>query len=232
MSIGWIDDPVMFSTAALIAFSIGCLVIALDCWRQNSSEFLYSTYPVLKDPWGVLFCVVFGLIAAGAFAYVQYDRHSWLADAMTLKAENPLARGALVGFSVMIIVRSKVLQLSKDAGDLGLEFAYLRGREIVLRRLRRRQANEKNDFIPEYLPKIMRIDPYPEELDRRVNELLRGEASRLDAYGKQRDSTARPAKPFAADDTLWITYYKILTRNAADFVGIRDVREWIDSQIR
>jgi len=232
MNHDWINDPVTFGAGALIAFSIGCLVIALDCWRQNSSEFLYSTYPVLRDPWGVLFCVTFGLVAACAFAYVQYDRNSWLAEAMTLRSDNALARGAFVGISVMIIVRSKVLQLSKDAGDFGLEFAYLRGREVVLRRLRRRQANAKNDFIRDYLSRIMRIGDYPDELDRRVNELLRGEATRLEAYAKQRDGTTKPMKPFAADDILWMSYYKILTRNAADFIGIRDVREWVDSQVR
>jgi hypothetical protein len=130
----------------------------------------------------------------------------------------------------MIVVRSKVLQLSKDAGDFGLEFAYLRGRELVLRRLRRRQANKKGDFILDYLPKIMRIDRYPEELDQRIRELLRGEAARLEAYGKERDGTKTPVKAFAADDTLWTTYYKILTRNAVDFVGIPAIREWVDRQ--
>jgi hypothetical protein len=232
MSASWLDYPITFVLSALIAFSIGSLVIALDCWRQNSSEFLYSTYPVFGDPWGVLFCVAFGLIAAGAFVYVQYDPHSWLADAITLKVENPLARGALVGISVMIIVRSKVLQLSKDAGDFGLEFIYLRGREIVLRRLRRRRANEKLDFIRGYLPRMMRIESYPEELDQRMTDLLATEIKRLEVYGRQRDSTTTPNKPFATDDALWMQYYRTLTRNAVDFVGIRAVKEWLDSLLR
>lgn len=232
MNAAWIGDPITFGVSALIAFSIASLVIALDCWRQNSSEFLYSTYPVFRDPWGVLFCVAFGAVAVAAFAYVQYDGNSWLAEAMTLKVTHPLARGALVGISVMIVVRSKVQQLSKDAGDFGLEFAYLRAREIVLRRLRRRRSNEKAEFIRDYLPKIMRMESFPEELDLRMRELLRDEAKRLQAYERQRDSTTKPSKAFAADDILWTTYYKTLTRNAVDFVGIRDVKDWVDTQVR
>jgi hypothetical protein len=232
MTADWIGDPITFGISASIAFLIGSLVIPLDCWRQNSSEFLYSTYPIFKDIWGVSFCAGFGLLAAGAFAYVQYDADSWLADAMTLRASNPQARGALVGISVMVIVRSKVLQLSKDAGDFGLEFAYLRGREMVLRRLRRRRANEKDAFIGSYLQRIMRIEAYPDELNERMQELQRDEVKRLEAYQKQRDSVPRPTNPFATDDSVWMSHYRALTRNAVNFVGIRDVREWVDSQAR
>jgi hypothetical protein len=69
-------------------------------------------------------------------------------------------------------------------------------------------------------------------LYERVRELLRGEANRLDAYGGQRDSIEKPARAFAADDALWMTYYKILTRNAVDFVGISAIQEWVDRQVR
>jgi hypothetical protein len=111
---------------------------------------MYSTYPVLRDPIGVLFCAILGLVATITFAFAQYAPDSWFGSMVTLKTENMLAQGALVGGSVMIIVRSKLLQLGSGGGDLGLEFFYLRGREAVLRRLRRRQANAKTRLIRDY----------------------------------------------------------------------------------
>jgi hypothetical protein len=54
----------------------------------------------------------------------------------------------------------------------------------------------------------MRSSDFTFELDLHVRDLLRGDAKRLEAYGKQRDGTATPNKAFAAGDPLWIIFYK------------------------
>jgi hypothetical protein len=226
----WAGDSLTFWLSAALAFLIAGSIVAVDCWRWNSREFTYSTYPVLRDPFGLLFCAAFGALAAIVFAYAQHDPDSWLASTVTLKSSNPLARGALIGASVMVIVRSKVLQLGESGTEFGVEFFYVRGRDALLRRLRARQSREKSMLLRRYADLINRSADLPTDLDRHVRDVLRGETKRMATYDEEWRKAVRPSRAFAISDPLWINYNQAQTRTAIDFIGVRAVRQWFDGQ--
>jgi len=211
--------------AAALAFVTAAAVVALDCWRQNSAEFSYSTHPVLLDAVGLAFCSACGFIAVSAFLYIESNHSSWIAKLIPISADSPFAGALVVGVSVMVIIRSKIFQLGKDSGDFGLEFLYQLAREGVLARLRRRRANEKGRFVVAAMPKIAGMANFAEELDNRLRDLLRDK--RLETYRKERGAIAPPDRGFAAADPLWNIYYKTLLRNAVDFAGIGPIEEWL-----
>jgi hypothetical protein len=169
--------------------------------------------PIYRTPQAIGFGFVCGVVAAIAFSFTD-DRGDTLIDSVLgLKLANPLARGAAVGLTVLVLIRSKLSSIK--GAEIGGELIYNAGRAAVMQSLNEKwraykarfnQANLNTghpDFENRLLPELRAsIQVQPEDFRSFVESQIKNVIQN------------KPQSALDATQAEWQAYYRTLTNLA------------------
>jgi hypothetical protein len=205
--------------STLLAFLVGGVTTYFDCYSTLTARIMRVPSTFATNRWIIFLAVICGDIAALACWLTAGAKDSAIATILTLKADDPW-RGAVVGASVLILIRSKLLNI-KDS-PAGGDYIYTLGRDIAIQDVNSRWSVVRTSFQnrnitaaladPQFQAQIVdlintNIQARPDDFKKRVNDAV------ATVTGK------RPPGVFNAADAVWGVYYRALMGVALDACG-------------
>jgi len=119
------------AAALCLAFAVGAAITYLDCYSTLTNR--VGTVPANfgANPFILVLCAACGLIAAGMCWATSGGQTNAFNKVLTLIAPDPW-RGATVGLSMLVLIRSKIANLGDN--NLGLDDAYDLARDLAAAR--------------------------------------------------------------------------------------------------
>jgi len=185
--------------------------------------------PIYRIPQAIVLAVVCGGIAAVAFQFTDGTGSSVIDNVLGFSQSNPYLRGACVGLTVLVLIRSKLS--SVKGAEIGGELAYNGGRVWVMQALNSKWQTKKSEFNRRNQQKALARSDYEIQL---VEQLRQAITIQSEEYRSFVDSQiknlqqSRPKGDVVKDRTDWQTYYRTLTNLALDYAGPSVFRGWTD----
>jgi H+/Cl- antiporter ClcA len=114
----------------ILAFLCAVAAILVDCHVALTQRLKRVPIAVLKTPEAWVLCIVCGVVAGIAYHFTSNQGNTFLDAVLGLDQKNPVLRGACVGLTVLVLIRSKVFALK--GADVGGEYFYDWGRSWVM----------------------------------------------------------------------------------------------------
>jgi hypothetical protein len=102
---------VAFAEGIALAFAVAVAAVFFDCYTSLEKTLplrvpgsIITTHPAI-----LALCAVCGVIAAVAYTLTDWTGGDVVSTIITLKTENPLLRGIVVGAMVLVLIRSSFL---------------------------------------------------------------------------------------------------------------------------
>lgn len=140
--------------------------------------------------------------------------------------KNPILRGACVGLTVLVLIRSKAFALK--GADVGGEYFYNWGRSWVMQSINTRWRTYKNQFNGANLDKALVIADFQIQLFEQLRQSLRVDDEELRIFVEGQIKTIEqniPTVPFNAATPQWRAYYRTLMSLGLDYAG-PNVFDW------
>jgi hypothetical protein len=211
----------------LLAFLLAVVTVLYDCHVSIQERLKRVPMPIFRTPQAIGFAIVCGVVAVVAFGFTD-DRGDTLVDAVLgLKLSNPLARGAAVGLTVLVLIRSKLS--SFKGAEIGGELIYNAGRAAVMQSLNSKWRAYKSRFNRLNLESALATPDYENRILTELREALRVQPEDFRTFVETQIKNVvpnRPQPPLDPSRPDWQAYYRTLTNLALDYAGPTVFEGW------
>jgi len=225
--IAWSLQQLPAILGSLLAFSCAVVSILVDCHVTLAQRLKRVPISVARTREAWLLSSACGLVALIAYRFTSNQGTTFLDTVLGLQQRNPILRGAVVGLTILVLIRSKVLSLK--GADVGGEFFYGWGRSSVMRALNSRWRNYKNRYTSANLDRAFATQDFQNRLLDQLRQALQveDEEFRVFVESQMKDVTQnRPADPVDPNSPRWKTYYRTLINLGLDYAGPA-VFDWV-----
>ena len=212
----------------LLAFLLAVVTVLYDCHVSIQERLKRVPMPIYRTPQAIGFSIICGIVAAIAFSFTDDTGNTLVDSVLGLKLVNPVARGAAVGLTVLVLIRSKLS--SFKGAEIGGELVYNAGRVLVMQALNSRWRAYKSKFNKLNLDTALATPAYQERLLTELRESLRIQPEDFRSFVESQIQNVLQNKPqttFDPKGSDWQAYYRTLTNLALDYSGPAVFEEWI-----
>lgn len=210
-------SPLAIAADAL-AFAVGGLTTYFDYYDKFTQAVGRLPIAFRANPIVLAVSVGCGAIAA-ALCAITANPENVFSTVLTLKAPDPW-RGAVVGASVLILLRSKFLNIQDS--PFGGDRLYRFFQENAVQDVADRWSQTKKAFKSKNTAGALADPTFEQDVSGDLSRWIQNRPPALQAYvnnGRQTLSGNRPAGAFNAADPVWQTYYRALLDLAFDAAG-------------
>jgi len=220
-----------FALGAVLALVLAVATVLYDCHVAVRDRLKRVPLIIFKVPAALALSVACGLTAIIAFCFTD-DRGDTLVDSVLgLKQSNAVLRGAIVGLTVLVLIRSKIS--SFRGAEIGGELIYNSCRTWVMQSLNRQWRAYKAKFNQLNLPSAMAFQDYEGRLLTELRDSLRTQTEDFRGFVESQIRNVQQGRPqtaFNPNQLDWQTYYRTLTTLALDYSGPSMFEGWIAFQ--
>ncbi len=215
----------------LLAFSLASATVLYDCHIALQDRLKRVPLPIFAAPQAIIFAVVCGVVAAVAFEFTDNRGGTLIDSILGLRQANPFFRGLSVGFTVLVLIRSKLSSIK--GAEIGGELIYNGGRGWIMESLNSRWRKFKSHFNPRNLTKALTTPDYENRLFTELREAIqiKPEDFRVFVEGQIKNvQQSQPKSAFSASGIDWQNYYRTITNVALDYAGPSVFEGWAGFQ--
>jgi hypothetical protein len=217
-----------FIIGAALAFLLAVVTVLYDCNLAVKDKLKRVPMLIFRVPQAIALSLLCGLTAAVAFSFTNGKGDTLIDSVLGLKQPDAILRGAIVGLTVLVLIRSKIS--SFRGAELGGELAYNSGRTGVMRALNRKWRAYKSNFNRLNLTTALDFADYHTKVVDQLRDSLKTEPEDFRTFVESQISNVQHNKPAAAFDKTsaeWQSYYSTLTNLALDYSGPEVFEGWI-----
>lgn len=211
----------------ILAFLLAVITVLYDCHVSIQERLKRVPMPIVRSPKAIGFSVLCGIVAVIAFSFTD-DRGDTLIDSVLgLKLANPLARGAAVGLTVLVLIRSKLSSIK--GAEIGGELVYNKGRIAVMQSLNSKWRAYKARFNKLNLETALATADYENRLLVELRESIQVQPEDFRTFVESQIQNVLHNKPPGVVDPAqfnWRSYYRTLTNLALDYSGPDVFQGW------
>jgi len=217
-----------FAIGAFLALLLAAATVLYDCHVAVQERLKRVPLIMFRVPAALALSAACGLTAVIAFSLTDGKGDTLIDSVLGLKQPNSILRGAIVGLTVLVLVRSKIS--SFKGAEIGGELVYNSGRTWVMQSLNRKWRAYKSTFTQLNLSAALAFQDYEGRLLSELRDSLRTQTEDFRGFVESqiRNVTQnRPQSAFNAIQPDWQTYYRTLTTLALDYSGPEVFEGWI-----
>lgn len=217
-----------FALGVLLAFFLAVVTVLYDCHVAVQDRLKRVPMLIFRVPSALALSTACGLTAAIAFSFTDGKGKTLVDSVLGLQQPNTILRGAFVGLTVLVLIRSKIS--SFKGAEIGGELVYNSGRTWVMQSLNRKWRAYKSRFNELNLASAMAFQDYEARLLAELRDSLRTQTEDFRNFVESQIKNLtdnRPKSNFRVDQPEWQTYYRTLTTLALDYSGPDVFEGWI-----
>jgi hypothetical protein len=218
-----------FILGAVLALLLAVITVLYDCHIAVQERLKRVPLMIFKVPAALALSLACGLTAAIAFTFTDGKGTTLIDSVLGLKQPNSVLRGAIVGLTVLVLIRSKIS--SFKGAEIGGELIYNSGRTWVMQSLNRQWRAYKAGFNKINLPTAMAFKDYEGRLLTELRDSLRTQTEDFRSFVESQIKNVvqgRPQTAFNADQSDWQNHYRFLTTLALEYSGPDMFEGWIE----
>src|SRR5215467_1174145 len=222
------DVNATFILGAVLALILAVATVLYDCHVAVQERLKRVPMLIFQVPAALFLSLACGLTAAIAFSFTTGKGDNLIDSVLGLQQPNPLIRGAIVGLTVLVLIRSKIS--SFKGAEIGGELLYNSGRTLVMQSLNRKWRAYKSKFNELNLTTALAFQDYEGRLLTELRDSLRTQSEDFRNFVESQIKNVvqnRPQSAFSAAQPEWQTYYRTLTTLALDYSGPDVFDGWI-----
>lgn len=218
--IAWLSDNYPAILGSIFAFGCAAISILVDCHVTLAQRLKRVPIAVAKTREAWILSSLCGLAALTAYQFTSDQGNTFLDTVLALQQRNAILRGAIVGLTILVLIRSKVLSLK--GADIGGEFFYNWGRSWVMQSLNSRWRSYKNRYDAVNLDRAFATQEFEDRLVDQLRQALQVEDEELRVFVESQIKALgenRPAGSIDPNSPKWQTYYRTLINLGLDYAG-------------
>ena len=217
-----------FAIGAVLALVLAVTTVLYDCHVAVRDRLKRVPLIIFKVPAALALSVACGLTAIIAFCFTDGKGDTLVDSVLGLQQPNAVLRGAIVGLTVLVLIRSKIS--SFKGAEIGGELIYNSCRTWVMQSLNRQWRAYKAKFNQMNLPSAMAFQDYEGRLLTELRDSLRTQTEDFRGFVESQIRNVQQSRPQTAFNSAqldWQTYYRTLTTLALDYSGPDMFEGWI-----
>ena len=220
-------DP-QLAIGAVLALVLAVATVLYDCHVAVRDRLKRVPLIIFKVPAALALSAACGLTAIIAFCFTDGKGDTLVDSVLGLQQPNAVLRGAIVGLTVLVLIRSKIS--SFKGAEIGGELIYNSCRTWVMQSLNRQWRAYKAKFNQINLPSAMAFQDYEGRLLTELRDSLRTQTEDFRDFVESQVRNVQQGRPQTAFNPAqleWQTYYRTLTTLALDYSGPDMFEGWI-----
>lgn len=210
---------VLWILSASLALVVGAIITYLDCYATLTNRVGRVPGAFVKNPLVIGLALLCGVIAAIACYISDVCPKSIVGNVLALNAPDPV-RGLVVGASVLILIRSKLLNI-KDS-PFGGDYIYQLGRDIAIHDVNNKWTIVRMRFQTRNIDIALNDAAFEQNIIQLIRSNIQARPEAFQARVITVISTVtgnRPTIAFSPSAIEWRVYYRALMGVALDACG-------------
>lgn len=219
---------ITFTIGIVLALLLAVITVLYDCHVAVQERLKRVPMLIFRVPAALALSAACGITAAVAFCFTDNNGDTLIDSVLGLKQPNAIFRGAIVGLTVLVLIRSKIS--SFKGAEIGGELIYNSCRAWVMQSLNAKWRAYKAKFNELNLATALAFPDYEGRLQSELRDSLRTQPEDFRNFVESQIKNVlqnRPTSAFDASKPDWRTYYRTLTTLALDYSGPDVFDGWI-----